>query len=155
MPKSVDISIEARIEAAHSIFTNYMEQNGHRKTPERYMIFDYISKQNGAFDFEQINSFLLENYRVSRATIYNTLGLLLKCNLLVKLQFGQTVKYEKVLPEVHLNHNLHHLVCSRCGSVKKFTDNHIKSILKYKPLRGFEASHYTIYLYGLCAKCKK
>ena len=71
-----------------SIFSAYLVQNGHRKTPERFAILSEIYGYNGHFDVETLyEKMKSNNYRVSRATLYNTIELLLACNLVTKHQF--------------------------------------------------------------------
>ena len=78
------------LEQVEGLFEAYLEQNGHRKTPERLAILQQIYAYNGHFDVDRLYA-VMENgpYRVSRATLYNTLELLLDCNLVRRHQFGE------------------------------------------------------------------
>ncbi len=133
------------------IFDQYLIEKKHRKTPERYNILEEIYAHEGHFNAETLYNMMQDRYRVSLATIYNTLELLLDCSLIVKHQFGEQVaQYEKTFgAAIH-----HHLVCTKCGKVKEFSDKNIRTAIQSKKFSGFIPTHYSLYLYGMCKKCK-
>lgn len=133
------------------ILDNYLVEKKHRKTPERYAILKEIYEHDGHFHAEMLFNRMQNKYRVSLATIYNTLELLLDCNLIIKHQFGEQVaQYEKTFGAgIH-----HHLVCTNCGKVKEFSDKNIRTAIQSKKFANFEPTHYSLYIYGICKKCR-
>ena len=109
-----------------SIFSAYLVQNVHRKTPERFAILSEIYDYKGHFDVETLYEKMKgNNYRVSRATLYNTIELLLACNLVTKHQFGKNLaQYEKA----HGSKQHDHLIFTDSNEVKEFCDPRIQQI---------------------------
>jgi Fur family transcriptional regulator, ferric uptake regulator len=142
---------EVAFEAVKEIFTEYLKEHKHRKTPERYAILERINEFEGHFNADSLYNVMLKDYRVSLATVYNTLELLLECKLILKHQLGgQFAQYEKAFGNT--THN--HLICTNCGKVKEFTDKQLRISIQSRKFAHFYSTHYTLYLYGLCHQCK-
>lgn len=131
-------------------FTQYLEKNKLRKTPERFAVIKKVFQTEGFFEIEQLYNALKTDYRVSLATVYNTIEHMIQANLLIKHQFpGNSSKYEK-----HFNkQNHYYLICTKCGSIKEFSDLKIKNLIKMKSFTTFEPGYHSLNLFGLCSRC--
>ena len=132
-------------------FTEYLTVNKFRKTPERYAILDLIYTDQRHFDMDMLYETMNErNFRVSRATLYNTMQLLLECRLVLKHQFGQNLSFYE---RAYNNDYHHHLICSHCNKVKEYKDANLNTAIQNKKIKGFTSEHYSLYIYGICSTC--
>jgi Fur family transcriptional regulator, ferric uptake regulator len=133
-------------------FLRFLRGRKQRVTAERLALFDEIFSQHGHIDAEELlRAMQQRGLKISRATVYRNLDLLVECGLARK----QRLASNRFLYEhLHGGQPHDHLVCAGCGRVVEFVSPGIAALqAEICRAHGFVPSRHTLQIAGLCNRC--
>jgi len=130
-----------------------LQAKGHRLTPQRMLVIEALHNADKHISAEEIYEQLHSRYPYANiSTVYRTLELLKKLNLVTETDFGEgRVRYHVAEKGHH-----HHLVCRSCGKVVDLEESALYQ-LKDTLLReyGFDADLRHLAISGECSRCRR
>ena len=130
-----------------------LKNEGLRYTSQRQIVWDEICKTDDHRDAEDIYfKIKTSGQKVSRATVYRTIDVLVKNNLVRKLELGDgRNRYENKLDSSHHDH----IVCIQCGRIDEFMDENIEKLQdEIAKEYQFKIVRHIHQLFGLCKNCR-
>ncbi|MCX6355217.1 MAG: Fur family transcriptional regulator [Candidatus Aureabacteria bacterium] len=140
------------MENPRDIFIAHLRRKGLFLTRERRLILEAIFSLRKHFDFDELYDTVKKRVgRVSRATIYRTIPLLIDSGLIRDVFRGTSgTQYEQVRGLEHHDH----LLCVSCGSYIEFKDERIeRAQQEVCKKHGFVSVDHKLGIRGYCRKC--
>lgn len=151
----VDIMSEDRNNTILNTFATFLESKGMRDTYERRTILDTVLELPKTFDFNLLSEHLAKKgEQICRATIFNTLSLLIECDIIRRQHFADGQNRYELTSQLPSGNQLH-LLCTSCGKISDLRNSRIIRELRLMKLGSFMPAYISLTVYGLCAKCQK
>jgi Fur family ferric uptake transcriptional regulator len=139
--------------AAADTLAEVISQRGLKHSRQRTIIVEAFFEMGGHVPVDALVARVRQqDPRVSVATVYRTMKLLVECGLATARHFGEGgTRYE---PAIRRHHH-DHLICTRCGAIVEFESERIEELQDRLARRhGFEVEHHRLEIYGRCAACR-
>ena len=146
---SAQISTNPSIELLKIQFADFLKKKMYRNTQERFLVLERLAELDKHFSADELYIIINSSgLKISRATIYSTLDLLTKCNILTKHRFqGESAHFE--LSSRKPNHD--HLICVECGHIIEFNEEKLYNIGKNVCNKfDFIPMKYSMQIFGVC-----
>ncbi len=135
------------------VFREFIRNKGLRNTPEREQVVNAIFSDHDHFDVDELYVRLRrQNEKISKATIYRTIPLLLESGLIQEAFFEDGhMHYEHIYGHEHHCH----LRCLDCGKIVEFAEESVQEVeWKVGERYDFLVTGHKLDVYGYCGKCK-
>lgn len=138
-------------------YKNLLQKEGYKLTNQRRDILKAIINNNHEhLSSEDVFGIVSkENPEIGIATVYRTLQLFEKLNIVYKINFDDGLtRYEINLGTE--NHHHHHLICLKCGKVREVQIDLLESLeSKIENEGNFRIVDHNVKFYGYCKECTR
>ena len=136
----------------YELFEKFLGENDLKATPQRRAVLEAVFSTHRHFDADELVDMLKQkDKRISRATVYRALELLVKGRFVHAMDLGESRKvYEHVVGHKHHDH----LICTKCGATIEFDDGLIELLQgKVCSRLNFDAASHSLLIFGICEDC--
>jgi Fur family ferric uptake transcriptional regulator len=135
-------------------FQGFLQHQRLKLTNERRALVREIFGAHYHFEADELLEHMREKrLKISRATVYRTLDLLVKSGMVRRVHLGEDhYHYERVTENSHHDH----LICTTCGGVIEFHDPELEQRqLRICARRGFTPTFHNLQILGICSRCRR
>jgi Fur family ferric uptake transcriptional regulator len=135
-------------------FQTFLQGQGLKLTSERASLVREIFATHYHFEADELLFKMKEkSVKISRATIYRTLELLVKSGMVRRVHLGEDhYHYEHVTGNSHHDH----LICTTCGAVIEFHDPALEARQReICERKRFTPTFHNLQILGICESCSK
>ncbi len=137
------------------LFGRYLREQGLPITQQRELVAEVVFSTDRHLSVDEIEETLRAGgERIGKATIYRTLDLLVRSQLVEEHDFGEGFKrYEHRLSPQPVHE---HLICTECGGVWEFRSTEVEKIEERVAREyAFRPTRHKLEIYGLCEPCRE
>lgn len=140
-------------ESALVKLNEYIAGRTMRRSQVREMVLEQLCALPQPFTADQLAQACAAE-RISRGTVYNTLDLFIKAQILhaIDRQHGKNATLYNVIPGQQVNMQIR---CSKCGRITEIHDKAIDHLIRVRKYTNFEVQRYSLLIYGECKHCRK
>jgi Fur family ferric uptake transcriptional regulator len=142
------------VKKAYDAFQDLLHKNGLRLTKQRTALLDAVFATHRHFSAEDLHRDLEKaGHRISIATVYRALGLLVEAGFVQGLDVGRgRVLYEHTLGHAHHDH----IICLDCGKITEFQSQEIEDLQdQAAKSHRFKIVAHSLKIFGYCHNCVK
>lgn len=134
-------------------FADFLSHKKMRKTAERFVVLDGALALDRRFTGEDLVDEIAANgeINVSRASVYNTLTLLVESGVVRQISLAGRRSYYERTDQEHTTH----LVCNVCGKIKDVKDKPFIAFMNTSSYSAFTPERYDLCVYGTCSTCAR
>ena len=135
-------------------FQTFLQTQGLKLTSERVALVREIFGSHYHFEADELLFKMKEkSVKISRATVYRTLELLVKSGMVRRVHLGEDhYHYEHVTGNSHHDH----LICTTCGAVIEFHDPLLEARQhEICEKKKFTPTFHNLQILGVCDSCKR
>lgn len=129
-----------------------MKKKGLKSTSQRDEMARWIFKTHEHFTVEDIvNDFRSKGKKISVATAYRVVQMMVELGLLLEHDFGRGIKHYEHTPG-HPHHD--HIICNECGKIIEFTEPALEKMKESIAIKhGMQMVNHTLCIFADCKSC--